>query len=150
MHSAVALMVFSLASAGTQAASVQGSVNVVQDGSSLDCVGVWLIPRSPETDAAVKQQFGKLDQGVRITLTPIAPQVRHDPPQGSRMSRCRGRFSEKFKFSEVPPGEYFLTTTAVPKRRYEDEKFRLKTIEIMQRVSVAPASTLKADFKHND
>lgn len=150
MHSAVALMVLSLASAVTPSASVQGSVEVVQHGSSLDCVGVWLIPRSPETDAAIKQQFGKLDQGVRITLTPIVSQVRHDPPLGSRRSRCRGRFSEKFKFSDVPPGEYFLTTTAVPKRRYEDEKFRLKTIEMMQRVSVAPARSFTADFKHND
>jgi len=41
--------------------------------------------------------------------------------------------------------------TAVPKRRYEDEnKFRPKTIEMMQRVSVAPGSSVKLDFKHND
>jgi hypothetical protein len=150
MYSAIALMVFSLASPVTHASSVRGSVEVVQDGYSLDCVGVRLIPRSLETDAAVKQQFGTLDKGVRITFTSIVPQVSYDPPQGSRMSRCRGRFSEKFKFSDVPAGEYFLTTTAVPKRRYEDEKSRLKTIEMMQRVSVEPASSLTADFKHND
>lgn len=151
MHSAVAFMLFSLALAGSQPASVQGSVRVVQDGSSLDCAGVWLIPQSPEIDAAIEQKFGRLDEGVQATPTPSLPQVRRDPPPGSRKSRCRGRFSERFGFSEVPPGEYYLTMTAVPKRRYEDEnKFRPKTIEMMQRVSVAPGSSVKLDFKHND
>lgn len=151
MHFAVALMLFSLASDGTQAASVQGSVKVVQDGSQLDCLGVWLIPRSLETDAAIEQKFGKLDEGVQATPIPSLPQVRRDPPRGTLKSRCRGRFSERFEFSEVPSGDYYLTMTAVPVRRYEDEnKFRPEKIEMMQRVSVAPGSSVKLDFKRSD
>ena len=152
MHSAVALMLFSLASAGTQAGSIQGYVKVAQDGSSLDCLGVWLIPRSPETDAAIEQKFGKLDEGVQVTPIPSLSQVRLDPPpRGTLKSRCRGRISERFEFSGVPAGEYYLTLTAVPTRRFEDEnKFRPKRIEMMQRVLIAPGSLVKLDFKHND
>ncbi len=151
MHSTVALMLFSLASAGTQAGSIQGSVKVVQDGSSLQCVGVWLIPRSQETDAAIEQKFGKLDEGVQATPITSPPQARRDPPRGTLKSRCRGRISERFEFSEVPSGEYYLTMTAVPVRRHEDEnKFSPKKVEMMQRVSVAPGSSVKLDFKHKD
>ena len=149
MYSAVVLMLLSLASAGTQAASIAGSVKVVEGGRSLNCVGVLLIPRSPEIDAAVEQQFGRLDDGVRTTITPTLAQGRQDLPQSSRTSRCGGRFAEKFAFSDVAPGEYYLTMTAVPKHRYDDGKFRPKTVEMMQRVSVAPASSVTVDLKYS-
>lgn len=152
MHSAVAVMLSTLASAGTQVGSVEGAVKVVQDGSPLHCVGVWLIPRSPGTDAAIEQKFGKLDEGVQAAPIPSLHQVTRDPPpRGTLKSRCRGRVTEKFRFSAVPLGEYYLTMTAMPRRRSEDEnKFSPKKLEMMQRVSVAPGSRVKINFRYND
>ena len=152
MHSAVALMLFSLASAGTQVGSIHGNVKVVQDGSSLDCLGVWLIPRSPETDAAIEQKFGKLDEGVQVSPIPSLSQVTRDPPpRGTLKARCRGRISERFEFSGAPSGEYYLTMTAESQRHYAHEnKFSPRTIEMMQRVSVAPRSSVEVYFKYND
>ena len=150
MHAALALLILSTVSAGAPTASVGGSVNVVEGGGRLDCVGVLLIPRSPEIDAAIERKFGTLDEAAQATLASSLPQAKYDPPPGSRTSPCGGRFRERFKFSQVPPGEYFLTVTAVPRRLFDQQNFRPKAVEMMQRVSVAPSRSVKVDFKYID
>ena len=150
MHSAAALFLSLLASAGTPAATVQGTVEMRVEGRSLDCVGALLIPRSSQTEALVEQHFGKLDEGTRITPTSYASRARPDAPEGSRRSRCIGRFSERFEFSDVPPGEYYLTVAAVHKSRGADGAFRPRTIEMMRSVSVGTTNPVKADFTYTD
>lgn len=144
-----ALMVFSVASSGEEVGSVAGSVKVFQEGFELSCVRVWLIPRSPQTDALINARFGASDEGVLAVPSSDTPGVKSDPPAGTRVSRCRGRFSERFGFSDVPPGDYYLTLTAAPRVRYESETQPGPTpVEMMRRVTIEPGSANQHHFRH--
>lgn len=146
---AAVLTVVSVASISGSPGSIDGTVKVHQAGYMLNCTRVWLIPRSPETDSLINARFGSLDEGIHEMSTLDNPIVRNDPPNGTRESRCGGRFSEKFSFADVPPGDYYLTLTASPRVRYESEtEPGPATVEMMRRVTVAPATEIQFDFRH--
>lgn len=144
-----ALMASVVALLGGEPGSVAGSVKVVQAGYELNCTRVWLIPRSAETDALINAKFGPLNTGVQVASSSNIPSVKNAPPEGTRESRCLGRFSEKFSFTDVAPGDYYLTLSAVPRVRYESEtRSGPASIEMMQRVTVTSGSKIKSDFRH--
>ena len=150
MHLSIGFILISLVTTGTPMASVQGSVSVVHGGDPLNCVGVFLIPRSTEMDSAIEQKFGRLDEGAQVTLNPSLQYSRYNPPRGSQKAYCGGRFKERFDFSRVPPGEYFLTMSAVPNRPFSFQKFRPKSVEMMQRISVRTAGSVEVNFNYVD
>lgn len=146
---AAALAAISVASISGNLGSVNGTVKVYQAGYKLNCTRVWLIPRSPETDALISARFGTLDEGINEMSYLNNQIVRKDPPDGTRVSRCSGRFSEKFSFADVPPGDYYLTLTASPSVRYESEtQPGPATVEMMRRVTVASKTKSQFDLRH--
>ena len=80
MHSTGALMLFALASVGPHVGSVEGAVKVVQDGSPIHCLGVWLIRIGAELPAGEKVGGGLRTPGLELDRTRASTAWQEIPP----------------------------------------------------------------------
>ena len=132
-------------------ASVAGVAEARLDGRQLACEGVLLIPRSPAVDLEIARVFGSNDSAERIVRQREVVRRRSGRGgtlhSGWRRSDCRdGYYAYRFSFSDVPPGEYYLTAFLAPAAEGPLNDFTRRGIDLMRRLTVSAGSTLEVDL----
>lgn len=144
--------------------TVTGRVRMELDGRVLRCVGVLLLPQNAAVDAEIRRVFGNNEQGWRTVRYRELQQRRRDRLRrgsgngeaaragGARETRCTNGLSHYgFSFSEVPPGDYYITTSLDPGLYPTGgpDGFQPRGVDLMRRVRVAPGETVQAELSRD-
>ncbi len=152
--------ILSFAATSAVAGTVSGKAEVVLGGQEARCVGVALVARTMDNERRIAGLFGTVDAASRPVAVEELLNVRAADYHRSREGRCS--FRKGYRFTNVAPGDYFVTLLARGGKGrtgsfksdnspdlYESG-FREQALLLMQPVRVsADGVMVAADFKHD-
>lgn len=140
------------ATGAVAAATVIGTAEATWGGRRLRCRQdqiVALVPATEPVSAEIARAFGNTERGSFPTSDIVAYPFAGEPNlvENARTTRCS--VYGRFRFTDVAPGTYYLTTTlapvgtgtffAAPSRRFSEP--RHQAVSVMRRVQVSDSRT---------